>query len=146
MKLRTIYILSILLSSTAYSAKAADTVLVKKDPRLDVLSVKQLQANQRSAKMTPEGLIKGFRIQVISTVKRDDAFRIRAELMAKFPDQKTYIVFQSPNFKVHFGNFLKKEDAEKFKQQLNKIYPQGVYIVEDGIEYTLKEDEDILNL
>jgi hypothetical protein len=123
---------------------ATDTIVVKKDPRLDVLSIKQLQANQRSAMMTPNGLYKGFRIQVTSTPRRGDAFARRSELIARFPDQKVYMVFQSPNFKVRIGNFLKKEEAEKFKILLNKIYPQGVYIVEDGIEYTPKE-EDIIN-
>lgn len=124
---------------------AADTIVVKKDPRLDILSTKQLQANQRSAMMTPNGLYKGFRIQVISTNRRDDAFAMKADLLAKFPDQKVYMVFQSPNFKVRIGNFLRRDDAEKFKAQLNKLYPQGVYIVEEGIEYVLKEDEDIIN-
>ena len=124
---------------------AADTVVVKKDPRLDVLSVKQLQANQRSAMMAPNGLYKGFRIQTISTPKRDEAFTMKADLQNRFPDQKVYVLFQSPNFKVRIGNFLKKEEAEKFKIQLNKIYPQGVYIVDDGIEYVLKDDEDIIN-
>lgn len=127
------------------AVSAADTIVVKKDPRLDVLSLKQLQANQRSAMMTPNGLYKGYRIQVASTPRRDDAFARRAELISRFPDQKVYMVFQSPNFKVRIGNFLKKEEAEKFKTLLNKLYPQGVYIVEDGIEYTLKEDEDIIN-
>ena len=124
---------------------AADTIVVTKDPRLDILSTKQLQANQRSAMMTPNGLYKGFRIQVISTNRRDDAFAMKADLLAKFPDQKVYMVFQSPNFKVRVGNFLRRDDAEKCKAQLNKLYPQGVYIVEEGIEYVLKEDEDIIN-
>jgi bisphosphoglycerate-independent phosphoglycerate mutase (AlkP superfamily) len=81
---------------------------------------------------------------VISTSKRDDAFKVRADLMSQFPDQKTYVVFQSPSFKVRIGNFLKKEDAEKLKVQLNKFYPNGVYIVDDGIEYTPKEEEEII--
>lgn len=127
------------------SLHAADTIVVRKDPRLDVLALKQQQANQRSAMMTRDGLYRGFRIQVISTSKRDDAFAMKADLMTKFPEQKVYVIFQSPNFKVRIGNFLKKEEADKFKAQLNKLYPQGVYIVEDGIEYTLKDDEDIIS-
>ncbi len=127
------------------SVSASDTIVVQKDPRLDILSSKQLQANQRSAKMTPDGLIKGFRIQVLSTTKRDEAFNLRTELQAKYPDQKVYVVFQSPSFKVRIGNFLKKEEAEKLKIQMNKSFPNGVYIVEDGIEYVLKDDEDIIN-
>jgi hypothetical protein len=124
---------------------AGDSVIVRKDPRLDVLSVKQLQANQRSAMMTPNGLFKGYRLQVISTANREEAFKIKAEVQAKFPDQKTYIIFESPSFRVRIGNFLKREEAQKFKIELNKLYLQGGYIVEDGIEYTLKEDEDIIN-
>jgi hypothetical protein len=124
--------------------KANDSVIIRKDARLDILSVKQLQANQRSAMLTASGQYKGYRIQVVSTPRRDDAFKIKAELMERMPDQKTYMIFQSPNFKVRIGNFLKKEDAEKLKAQLNKLYPAGVYIVEDAIEYTLKEDEDII--
>jgi len=128
----------------ALAVNANDSIIVKKDPRLDILSVKQMQANQRSAMMVGNGLYRGFRIQVISTNKRDDAFKVKTDLMAKFPDEKTYITFQSPSFKVRIGNFLKREDAEKFKAELNKLYPSGVYIVEDGIEYTPKEGEDIL--
>jgi hypothetical protein len=138
-------ILIILCTIVAQAAMAGDSVIVKKDPRLDVLSIKQMQANQRAAMMYGNGLYKGFRIQVISTPKRDDAFKAKADLAAKYPEQKSYIAFQSPNFKVRIGNFLKRADAEKFKIELNKLFPNGVYIVEDGIEYTPKDDEDILN-
>ncbi len=123
-------------------AKANDSVIVRKDPRLDVLSVKQNQYNQRISMMLPNGLYRGFRIQVISTAKRDDAFKAKADLESQFPEEKTYIVFQSPNFKVRIGNFIKKEDAYKFKTELNKIFPNGVYIVDDAVEYILKEEED----
>ncbi|MEO8171964.1 MAG: SPOR domain-containing protein [Sediminibacterium sp.] len=126
------------------SVIAADSVIVKKDPRLDILSIKQLQANQRSALMTPNGLYKGFRIQVISTNKRDEATFVQADLQLKYPEEKIYLSYQSPSYKVRIGNFLKKADAEKLKTELNKIFPNGVYIVEDAVEYILKEDEDII--
>jgi hypothetical protein len=45
---------------------------------------------------------------------------------------------------VRIGNFIKKEDAEMLKSQLNKFYPRGVYIVDDAVEYNPREDE--LNL
>ena len=122
----------------------SDSIIIRKDHRLDILSVKQMQANQRNAKLTSTGLYKGYRIQMISTPKRDDAFKMKADLEVMFPDQKSYVIFQSPNFKVRIGNFLKKEDAYKFKTQLNKLFPQGVYIVEDGIDYTPKEEDEII--
>jgi hypothetical protein len=111
---------------------------------MDLLTQKQRIVNRKQSMMTANGLYKGFRIQVISTNQRNDAFRIKAELLANFPDHKSYIIYQSPNFKVRIGNFIKKEEAELLKAQLNKFYTRGVYIVDDAVEYNPREDE--LNL
>jgi hypothetical protein len=126
-------------------AKANDTIVVRKDARLDVLSIKQNQYNQRQSRMLSNGLYKGYRIQVISTSKRDDAFRMKADLESQFPEEKTYIIFQAPNFKVRIGNFIKRDEADKFKALLNKIFINGVYIVDDAVEYIVKEEEDPIN-
>lgn len=123
------------------SAIAADTTIVTKDPRLDVLTQKQRVINQKLSMMAGNGLYKGFRIQVISTPKREDAMRVKADLLTNYPDQKSYILYQSPNFKVRIGNFIRREDALKLKELLNKSYPQGVYLVEDAVEYNPREDE-----
>ena len=123
---------------------ANDTIIVYKDARLDILTSKQAQINKRASQLTSSGQYKGFRIQVVSTTNRDLAFKLKADLLARFPDQKTYTLFQSPNFKVRIGNFIKKADAEKFRMQINKLFPAGVFIVEDAIEYTpTKEEEEI---
>jgi len=125
-------------------AYASDTIIVRKDPRLDVLSAKQAQLNKRASMMTSTGLYKGFRIQVLSTQSRGEAFKMKTDLLVKYPDEKTYLIFQSPYFKVRIGNYLKREEAEKLRTQLNKLVPQGTYIVEDAIEYTPKEGDDLL--
>ncbi|MBL0883387.1 MAG: SPOR domain-containing protein [Chitinophagaceae bacterium] len=124
--------------------QASDSIIVRKDPRLDLLTAKQAQINKRSAMMTSSGQYKGYRIQVISTTNREQAFAIKTELLSRFPDQKSYTSYQSPLFKVRIGNFLKKEDAEQFRKTLNRFYPKGVYVVEDVIEYTLTEEEELL--
>ncbi len=128
----------------AVRASAADSIIIVKDARMDILSAKQVLANKKASMLTANGMYKGFRIQVISTSKRDDAFRIKSELLSRFPEHKSYTVYQSPSFKVRIGNFIKREDAEQFKIQLNRMYPQGVYIVEDGIEYTPPKEEEII--
>lgn len=120
-----------------------DSIVVKKDPRLDVLSAKQAQINKRTSLVTSSGMIKGFRLQVVSTTNRDVALRTKADLLSRYPEHKAYLLFQSPYFKVRFGNFLKREDAEKMRKLLNKQHPQGVFVVEDGIDYTLKDDEEL---
>jgi hypothetical protein len=120
-----------------------DTIIVKKDSRLDILTQKQAAINKRSSMQTSTGQYKGYRIQVISTNNRDDAFKVKTDLLTGFPEQKTYIIFQSPNFKVRIGNFLKRTEAENFRKQLVRLYPQGGYIVEDAIEYNVKEEDDL---
>jgi hypothetical protein len=134
-------IISVMGCLLGLTAQAADTTIVQKDPRLDVLTQKQRVINQKLSMMAGNGLYKGFRIQVISTNKREEAMRIKAELLTNFPDHKSYIVYQSPNFKVRIGNFINRDEAAKLKVLLNKNYPQGVYIVEDAVEYNPREDE-----
>lgn len=122
---------------------AQDSVIVKKDPRLDVLTGKQAAINKKTSMMTSNGQYKGYRIQVISTSDRTKAFRIKAELLSKYPEHKAYTIFQAPSFRVRIGNFLKREDADKFRKQLIKDYPNGVFVVPDVIDYTPTEEEEL---
>lgn len=129
--------------SLIFSASyAGDTIPVYKDARLDVLTVKQIAINKLTAKMTSSGMFRGYRLQVLNTRSRDEAFTTKANLLQNFPDQKAYVLYQSPYFKVRFGNFLERADAEKFKTQFQKIYSQPAYVVEDVIEYTPPKEEE----
>ncbi len=128
----------------ALSSLSQDSIVVKKDPRLDVLTAKQAAINKRTAGMTSNGHYKGFRVQVLSTADRAKALNTKAELLTKYPDEKTYTVFQSPYFRIRIGNFLKKEDAEAFRKTLVRLFPEGMYVVADIIEYTPAEDEEII--
>ncbi|MCU0337162.1 MAG: SPOR domain-containing protein [Sediminibacterium sp.] len=97
---------------------ASDTIVVRQDPRMQSLTERQAIINKRSALLTSSGSVKGFRVQVINTNKRDDATRVKSELLSRFPEHKSYIMFQAPYFKVRIGNFLKREEAEKLRKQL----------------------------
>jgi hypothetical protein len=141
MKLVKLYFMIVFVCS-CLTVMAGDTIIVKKDPRMDMLSAKQVQANKRTSQMTSTGLYKGFRIQVLSTNNRNQAFDLKNTLSFSFPEHKTYVAYVSPNFKVRIGNFLKREDAENFRKQLLKTYPEGLYIVEDTVEYVEPEEED----
>lgn len=135
-----LFIPIILLVNIAF---ANDTIIVKKDPRIDVLTSKQILINKRSSMLTSTGQYKGYRIQVMSTTSRDQAFNIKGDLLNKFPTEKSYVMFQSPYFKVRLGNFKKREEADAFRKNLNKLFPQGVFIVEDTIEYTPPPEEEL---
>ncbi|HEX6914076.1 MAG TPA: SPOR domain-containing protein [Chitinophagaceae bacterium] len=126
-----------------FAASASDSIIVKKDPRLDVLTARQSAINKRTSIMTSNGQYKGFRVQVLSTRDRSRAFDVKAQLLSRFPEEKTYTLYQSPYFKVRIGNFLKKEDAEAFRKSLSRLFPDGAYVVPDVIEYTPTEEEEL---
>ena len=134
---RLLLLLSIILLSV--NLKANDTIIVRKDPRFDILTDKQAEINKRTSMITSSGLYKGFRIQVLSTTSRDQANQVKSDLLNRFTEEKTYLQYHSPYFKVRIGNFINKDDAEKFRLKLNKLYPQGVYVVEDVIENIVQE-------
>jgi hypothetical protein len=137
-------LLLILFSAFSFRMYAQDSIIVHKDARLDILTAKQAAVNKLTAKMTNGGMFKGFRLQVINTRSREEAFKVKAELIRKFPEYKSYAVFQSPYFKIRLGNFIERADAEEARKAVARQYPQGVYVVEDVIEYTPPADEDEL--
>ncbi|MCX6335871.1 MAG: SPOR domain-containing protein [Bacteroidetes bacterium] len=141
--MKTAILLFVFFFASTISLYANDTIIVYKDARLDVLTAKQTQINSRAAQLTSTGLYKGFRIQVLSTNSRDLAFKTKADLLARFPDQKTVTLFQSPNFKVRMGNFITKAEAEKFRLSINKLFPDGVFVVEDTIDYTPSNETEV---
>jgi hypothetical protein len=124
-------------------SQTSDSIIVHKDPRLDIINQKQALINKRSKLMTASGLYKGFRLQVLSTNNRNLATQIKYTLLQAYPHEKVYVAFQSPYFKVKFGNFIKRADAEKMRKELQRLSPQGIFVVEDTIEYAPKDDEDL---
>lgn len=114
---------------------AADTIIVHKDSRLDILSAKQAEINKSALRLTPNGQYKGYRLLVIATNNREQAYAAKAGILQNFPAIRTYVSYISPYFRVKVGNFTSREDAENFKTELTKVYDGGVYIVEDIIEY-----------
>ena len=131
--MKTLFVLVLLLISN-FVAHASDSIIVRKDGRLDILTAKQAAINKNTAKMTSNGQFRGYRLQVLNTRNREEAFKVKAELLQKYPDQKVFALFQSPYFKIRFGNFADREEAEKYKKEISRIYPQGVYVIQDAVD------------
>jgi hypothetical protein len=121
--------------------QAADTIIVHKDPRIDALTAKQIAINKVTIHMTSNGLFKGYRLQVLNTRSRDEAFKTKAMLLENFPNQKVYILYQAPYFKVRAGNFINRADAENFSNDIRGYLSQPVYIVNDLVEYIPKPED-----
>lgn len=122
------------------------TVLVYKDPRINVLAKQELTQNQKTGHSIVSfgGLIRGYRVQVLNTNNRLLANKTKAELYTRFPSQKVYILYRSPFFRVRIGNFKDRKDAESLMHAINNMFSSGVYVVPDLIEYhhSNKDNDD----
>lgn len=134
-------ILLMLLSIASAKAQFARSPYVTRDPRLDKLVDKQAELNKEALKsrtlMEP-----GFRIVVISTNKRDLALEAKAKLMKSHPDQKTYLFYQSPNFKLQFGNFRTYKDAEILRKELSPVFGENLLIIPAQVEVKPEKQEN----
>lgn len=130
--------------NTVFVTDTLGSVIVNKDPRVDILSAKQAEINKRAARLSSSGHVRGYRIQVANTQNRDEANAVKTDMLRRFPDQKAYMLYQAPSFRVRVGNFLTQKDAFTMRKMIASLYPnKGIYIVPDLIEYTIKDDEDL---
>jgi hypothetical protein len=134
-------------TSAAAAPVASSRMVIKQDSRIDLLNQYLGNTNRKVYSKPHIKKEAGYRLQVVSTNDRTLAYKLKGELMEKFPSEKAYLMFQSPFFKVRFGNFKTKADALEFRDAfLNFMGRDNIYVVKDLIEYMWyppKEDETI---
>jgi len=131
----------LLLSNSPAWSQFGKSAFVTRDPRVDVLVDKQIELNGEAIKgrtITTQG----FRLLMITTNKRDVALELKSRLMKNYPDQKSYLYYQSPNFKVQFGNFKTYKDADKAKSEMEVFFGKDMIIVPSKIEMRAEKELD----
>ncbi|GHT88057.1 hypothetical protein FACS189474_2500 [Bacteroidia bacterium] len=90
----------------------------------------------------------GYRIQVFmgnSPGKaRSEATSKQATIKESFPDLATYLIYESPNWKLLAGDFITREEANLVKQQLQREFPQfgkEMYVIVDKIKLPIERAE-----
>ncbi|MEO9022917.1 MAG: hypothetical protein ABI237_10905 [Ginsengibacter sp.] len=121
-------------SSFAQNVDSVNKVVVFKDYRLDILGQKEAELNTALLKQQAR-TTQGYRLMVLNTSDKDYAFKVRAELLQKFPEQKLYMWFANPYIRIKFGNFRTKEEADVYKKQISKILDgASIYYLPETIE------------
>ncbi len=139
-----------LLSLVSFSLFAQQTtndtssVVIHKDPRLDLLVKKQAEINEETTRNARK-IARGYRLLVMNTNKRDEAIGAKSKIYQYFPELKSYLYYQTPYFKVKAGNFREKKEAEDYQKKLNKYFPKGVFIMTDLIEVKAEKETEELN-
>ena len=131
---RVLILISLLLWITKISAQdSSASVVVNKDPRIDLLVNKQIEINEVTTRNSRRAA-PGFRILVISSNDRNKVIDAKTKMYREFPELKAYMMYNSPFFRLKVGNFRERTDAEEYLSRIQRLYPTGVYIVPDTIE------------
>lgn len=135
------FFLTFFVLAVAFNLQAQETVpdttrqsvMVHKDPRIDLLVAKQAQINEETSR-DARRTVKGFRLMIISTNSRDEVIAAKTKVYTYFPELKAYLWHQSPFYKLKAGNFKDRKEAEQYQKRLNEYFPKGVYIMNDMVE------------
>ena len=131
---RLLILIPLLLWICEVSAQdSSASVVVNKDPRIDMLVNKQIEINEVTTRNSRRAA-PGFRILVISSNDRNKVIEAKTNMYREFPELKAYMMYQSPFFRLKVGNFKERTDAEEYLGRIQRFYPTGVYIVTDTIE------------
>ena len=104
---------------------------IRQDSRINDLLIRHSQINQK------RNATEGYRLEIFfssDTKAREQAMRVKHEFNIVFPDIASYLLFQTPNFKVRIGDFRNKSEALKAKAYISSKYPNA-FIVKDMIRF-----------
>jgi SPOR domain len=144
MKKIILFCLIVSVASIGKTQTVVDTVgtnvFVVKDSRLDLLVKKKAEINKKAADAKKP--TKGYRIQVLNTTDRTQALSAKSKLLTLYPEQKTYLMYQAPYFKIRIGNFVERNEADDLKKELARLFPTGVFVIPSDIEYKAPPEKE----
>jgi hypothetical protein len=136
-KILPLFVLFISLNAFAQDSDS-NSVVIHKDPRIELLMNKQAQINEESSRDARK-LGKGYRLLIVRTNNRDEAIAAKTKVYTYFPELKSYLWHQSPYYNVKAGNFKDRKEAEEYQRRMNLYFPNGVFIMNDIVELKLEK-------
>jgi hypothetical protein len=142
---------------TVYSVKSqtseADSVFVKLDStfinitdELENSSQGRIKINQNadiskalslhSIENFKNQKITGYRVCIFRDNKQNSravALQTKQDFKSVYPDIPVYLEYKNPYFYLYAGDFRTKEQAEKFKREINAKYPKSWLVNEPKI-------------
>jgi hypothetical protein len=101
--------------------------LVKEDVKIPQLAAKYDEYNRNKE------FADGYRIQIMYTDIRSEAYKNKGQMYKDFPDLKSYVEYEEPSFKLRIGDFKTRLEATYYLQQVVPLY-SGAFIVKDKIK------------
>jgi hypothetical protein len=129
-----LFFLFILLILTGYSQNTKENsgVVIIKDKKIDDLIKNKSNIRRISTA--------GYRVQIYFSTDKDKVQDLRMKFIKQYPKMETYITFDAPNYILRVGDFTEKNDAERFKKEIFREYPEN-FILKTAINVP-NDDED----
>ncbi len=89
-------------------------------------------------KTVTKKLVNGYQLHVLNTTDRNEAIKAKSLLLSKYPQQKTFLMFQSPYYKIRFGNFLTQTEAVSYQKKV-KSHFTNVFVIPVKFEVKVQE-------
>lgn len=144
--MKLLMLLTFLLFVNHASAQVPDTlsggVVAYQDYRMNLLATQEAEQNievlRRMAKFR-----KGYRLMILNTSDKNYAFKVRTELLQKFPKQKLYMWFANPYIRLKFGNFASRKKAETYQKEISSMLGGAtIYLLHEVVEIPPGKDFD----
>ena len=100
-------------------------------PKVIFQGIESDKENDASSLLNEE--IEGYRIQVATSTSEESLVSIQKNL-EKLTNEKIYIIFELPNYKIRVGNYLTRKDAEVLLKKLSRNGYRYAWIVPTKIE------------
>ncbi|HYX09984.1 MAG TPA: hypothetical protein VE912_24875 [Bacteroidales bacterium] len=104
-------------------------VTIHQDERINLLVYKHIEQRKK------EQGVPGYRIRIFSNSgqsARQNALQEKSRFMKDFPDINSYLIYDSPNFKIYVGDFRTKSQAIKAYKRIVQEFPYA-FIINDQI-------------
>lgn len=72
--------------------------------------------------------VEGFSILVHNGTNHEEALKVKGELIKKYPDTYSDLLFQEPFFRVKVGRFYQEINAYTFYNEIKKEFPSAIIV------------------
>lgn len=87
----------------------------------------QIEQRLRDQAFTNEKVryTQGYRILAYVGLEREQAMRIRRELISRYPEETDYLTFKQPVYRLYIGDYTTKLEAARGMQRVRPLAPKA---------------------
>lgn len=137
-------LLSMFFLTAKSSAQTHGQVEIIKDPRIDSIIAHRLIATKSPLGKIGSSSGYGYRVQFFISSNRNEIYAKQAAFNQMYPDLRTYIIYQEPNYKLKAGDYRTRLEAQKLMRDIRPQFPT-LFLVSEKINLPKLDPTDVKN-